>query len=94
MGPRSPALVAAPDPTAGLDTLERLAALAAQLAETTGEPPPRSVSRAAYRLLRDRLGALKKSPGGPPAQASAMQEIPGRGDPARSGCSPRYSKSG
>ncbi len=46
------------DPAAGqsdLGDIERLVVMVGQIAAATGEPPPKAVSRAAYRVVRDRL---------------------------------------
>lgn len=51
-------------PTADLADIERLIAATAELAQATGEPPPKGVSRAAYGLLRDKLASIKSPSGG------------------------------
>lgn len=62
---RSPVVVG-PEvrPEADLAEIERLIAATAELAQAAGEPPPKTVTRAAYGLLRSRLTAMKGGPTG------------------------------
>jgi hypothetical protein len=55
---RAPVPVAAERPEINLDEVERMVAMAAQLAGA-GAPPPKSLSRVAYSLMRDRLVLMK-----------------------------------
>ncbi len=61
---RTPAVIAPPralpDPAADLDAAERLVALAERLAAISGKPTPRSVTRLAHGVIRDRLQAAKQ----------------------------------
>lgn len=52
----------ATDPTVGLDAVERILALAQQIAAASGRPPPRRLFSAANRLLRERLEQLRAGP--------------------------------
>jgi hypothetical protein len=62
---RAPVVVgpASVAPPVGIDEIERLIAATAELAKATGEPPPKTVSRAAYAVLRDRLGGAGPTAG-------------------------------
>lgn len=55
---RAPTLVG-PEPIllADLGEIERLIAATAELAQASGEPPPKAITRAAYGLLRSRIKA-------------------------------------
>ena len=46
-------------PETDLADIERLIAATAELAQASGEPPPKGVTRAAYGLLRDKLASIK-----------------------------------
>lgn len=81
-----PVRAEAPDRTAELAELERLVALTSTLSGA-GAPPPKTVSRGAYSLIRQRLAEMKgptKALSGPtkeaPGQtegASGQTEVPG-----------------
>ena len=64
--PGAPEAVPRVDPEVDLASIERLTKLAAELAVATGEAPPKTVSRAAYSLIRERLAALKQPGAAPP----------------------------
>ncbi len=61
---RTPAVIAPPrallDPAADLDAAERLIALAERLATISGKATPRSVTRLAHGVIRDRLQAARQ----------------------------------
>ncbi len=61
---RMPAVIvpprALPDPAADLDSAERLIAMAERVAAISGKPAPRSVTRLAHGVIRDRLQAAKQ----------------------------------
>ena len=76
---RAPAVVTpASDLKSDLNDIERMVALAAQLATATGAPPPKGVSRAAYGLLRDRLERIKGP--GPTRRGGGQTETPSGSD--------------
>jgi hypothetical protein len=56
---RAPVPIQPSDPATGLDTIERMIAMARSLAEASGAPPPKQVQRLAYGLLRDRLQGMR-----------------------------------
>jgi hypothetical protein len=70
---RAPVPVAAERPEIDLGEVERMVAMAAQLAGA-GAPPPKSLSRVAYSLMRERLAAMK-GPGQGPVRP---KKVPGR----------------
>ncbi len=47
---------------AGLAEVAQLVAMAKELSDMTGTPPPKAVSHTAYGLIRDRLKAIKAGP--------------------------------
>ena len=53
---------ARPDDTADLAEVAQLVAMAKELSDMTGAPPPKAVSHTAYGLIRDRLKAIKAGP--------------------------------
>jgi hypothetical protein len=52
------------DRPADLSDLERMVAMAQQLATASGRPPPRTVSGLAYKVIRQRLEGMTKAPPG------------------------------
>lgn len=66
-----PQAAPAADPAADLAQLERLVALAASLS-AAGAPPPKTVSRGAYGLIRQRLSEMKS----PTKEVSGLTETP------------------
>lgn len=52
-------------PETDLADIERLIAATAELAQASGEPPPKGITRAAYGLLRDKLARIKGPTGRP-----------------------------
>jgi hypothetical protein len=54
-GEHLPAVVAPPGPPATLDEIGRMIEMAKMLAEVSQKPPPVTVTRLAYRHLRERL---------------------------------------
>lgn len=61
-------------PPMDLTEMERLVALVHQMQQSTGEPPPQSVSRTLYARIRERLN----SPGQTPARAGHTAAAPGQ----------------
>jgi hypothetical protein len=49
------------DPRSDLGDIERMISMARDLSSVTGEPPPKSVTRAAYGLIKRGLTAIKQS---------------------------------
>ena len=77
---RAPAvIIPETDPKSDLGDIERMIALAAQLATATGAPPPKGVSRVAYGLLRERLEQIKGQ--GLIRRRSSPTETPSESDP-------------
>lgn len=58
---RAPVPVNPQSSQADLDAIERMIAMARDLSSVTGEPPPKSVSRVAYSLIRGGLTAIRTS---------------------------------
>ena len=73
---RAPAIVPqsdhGPDLGSDLSSIERMVALAEQMAIASGRPAPRNLSSLTYRLLRQRLKALDASPG--PTEGGAKSD--------------------
>lgn len=55
------------DTLSDLDAIERMIAMAQQLAAVTQAPPPKGMTRMAYRLLREKLATLRTCPTERPA---------------------------
>ena len=73
---RAPALVGPEiQPRADLAEIERTIAAVHQLAAAAGEPPPKTVTRSAYALLRMQLAGLR-GPGARPPRS--VRPIPGQ----------------
>ena len=74
-------------PQADLAEIERVVAMASQLA-AAGAPPPKAVSRLAYSLLKDRLGSMK------PARQSKPSPTSGPDSPTGESAGPTEGEGG
>lgn len=71
---RAPVPVAADRPEIDLTEVERMVTMAAQLAGA-GAPPPKSLSRVAYSLMRERLDQMKGKPPVRPKRAFGQTKL-------------------
>ena len=61
------------DPQSDLSEIERLVMMATQYATASGAPPPKSMNRMTYGLIRDRLQRMK---GPSPTKRASGPTIP------------------